>query len=316
MSSTTIHTLDGNVVPDSVFAYRTVSIDRLADIQQEAELILAGPDLSDNEMFRSYIENKKYAAPDSFPDTRSIIIMAIFTPMALVDFQYNGGKTQVTIPPQYYSMLLTEDILQETIHQKIIGKPGFKIEKANRMVLLKRLAVQSGLARYGRNNIVYVDGMGSFLTLHAYFTDCEFEENSWTNVKLMDECENCRICLNKCPSGAIRKESFVIDAGTCITLYNEVAGEFPNWIPKDAHNALMGCMGCQSHCPSNKQVMKKPVYLQEIIESETDAVLAGNPDEETLRVLNQKLNGHSPTSSMEVFLLMPAVSVNSKEMWL
>jgi epoxyqueuosine reductase len=36
---------------------------------------------------------------------------------------------------------------------------------------LKRLAVRSGLARYGRNNVTYVEGMGSFLELSASLTD-------------------------------------------------------------------------------------------------------------------------------------------------
>ncbi|MHA1907895.1 MAG: 4Fe-4S double cluster binding domain-containing protein [Candidatus Thorarchaeota archaeon] len=301
MSSITVHTLDGNVLPESAFAYRTVSVDRLADIQRDVESILNGPDLSNNETFRSYIENKKYAVPESFPEAKSVIILAVFTPMALVNFQYDGGKKQVVVPPQYYSMFLTEEIIQETIQQKIIRDPGFRVENANRLVLLKRLAVQSGLAEYGRNNITYVGSMGSFHTLHAYFTDCEFDENSWNEVKMMERCDNCRLCQNNCPTGAIGKDSFVIDAGRCITLYNEVLGDFPEWIPKDAHNALMGCLRCQADCPENSEAIANPVYLQDISENETKSILEGTPDEETLQILSQKLNKYSPTSSLEYF---------------
>jgi epoxyqueuosine reductase len=301
MSSISVHTLEGNVLPDSAFAYRTVSVDRLSDIQRDVELVLNGPDLSDNETFRSYIENKRYTIPESFPEAKSVIIMAVFTPMALVNFQYSSGNKQVVVPPQYYSMFLTEDIIQETIQQKIICDPGFRVENANRLVLLKRLAVQSGLAEYGRNNITYVGSMGSFHTLYAYFTDYEFDENSWTEVKMMERCADCKICQNKCPTGAIRKDSFVIDAGKCITLYNEVLGDFPKWIPKDAHNALMGCLKCQSHCPGNSESMGKPVYLQDISKKETESILEGTPDEEMLQILNRKLNKYSPTSSLEYF---------------
>ncbi len=299
MSPTIIHTLDGNLLPDTAFEYRTVSVDRLADIRREAEVILTGPDLSENATFRSYIENKKYDLPDSFPDAKSVIILAVFTPLALVDFQFNGGKKQVLIPPQYYSDFITEEILQDTIQQKIIKDTGYRIENANRQLLLKRLAVQSGLAEYGRNNITYVGWMGSFHTLYAYFTDYEFKENSWTEVKMMEHCKTCKVCLNGCPTGAIRKDTFVIDAGRCVTLYNEILGDFPDWMSKDIHNALMGCMRCQAHCPGNRESMTKPVYLQEISQYETDSILEGTVDEDMMQMLSQKLNEFSPTSSLE-----------------
>ena len=42
---------------------------------------------------------------------------------------------------------------------------------------MKLAAVRSGLAQYGRNNICYVEGMGSFFSFHAYLTDRVFEED-------------------------------------------------------------------------------------------------------------------------------------------
>ncbi len=117
----------------------------------------------------------------------------------------------------------------------------------------------------------------------------------------MEECKNCSICLNSCPTGAIRKENFVIDVGKCISLYNEMDSDFPDWIPIDAHNALTGCMKCQFSCPGNKDVINKTLQLGTVTENETKAILNGTPSVELLENLTEKLNGFIPVTSEEHF---------------
>jgi len=41
---------------------------------------------------------------------------------------------------------------------------------AARIVPIDRLAVRGGLATYGRNNVTYVPGMGSFHRLSAFYS--------------------------------------------------------------------------------------------------------------------------------------------------
>jgi epoxyqueuosine reductase len=167
--------------------------------------------------------------------------------------------------------------------------------------MLKRLAVRSGLGQYGRNNICYVDGMGSFTTLLAYFTDYNFLEDHFQDVSLMRRCLKCNICRRKCPTQCIPDKDFIIDAGRCVTLYNEIEGEFPEWLPANAHNALMGCMRCQFDCPQNRDVITKSVRLQDVTEEETHKILAGTTEPELLATLSEKLQYYYPATDPKYF---------------
>lgn len=288
-------------IHESDYQYRVISVAHLKDLKDDFSSVNDKGYISDNATFRSYISRVSYSLPESMPDAKSIIVLAVFTPMALVNFHYNNTVHELVIPPQYYSTGLNEEQIVEIVQKNIIVEQGHRVIRATPSALLKRLAVRSGLARYGRNNISYVEGFGSFITLYAYFTDFQFDRDDWTEVKMLDECENCKTCRNKCQTGAIRGDPFVIDAGKCVTLYNEISGEFPDWIPISAHNALMGCMACQGHCPANKVVMNRPIHLEDITENETMAILQGNINEDGLKVLNRKLSGYSPTASMDYF---------------
>jgi len=217
----------------------------------------------------------------------------------LVRFHSKGKAHEVTLPPNYYSDGITDETLQRTILQQIIGKPNCKLERA-REIHLKLLAVRSGLGKYGRNNLCYVEGMGSLLRLVAYFTNCELGDN-WNEIKMMDLCKSCRACMINCPNHCITEENFVINAGKCLSLYNEIEGEFPEWISPIVHNALIGCMKCQLICPANNSVISLAGRLEEVTEEETNKILNGTPDQKLLNSLSKKLRNFYPTRSAESF---------------
>ena len=94
----------------------------------------------------------------------------------------------------------------------------------------------------------------------------------------MDDCEDCTICMDSCPTGAIPdidEEEFIINVERCIPFYNEVLGEFPDRLPKNAHNSLFGCLRCQQYCPVNSKVIEKIIRLEDITEEETNMILEG-----------------------------------------
>jgi hypothetical protein len=55
----------------------------------------------------------------------------------------------------------------------------------------RRLAVQSGLAEYGRNNITYVAGMGSNVRYAAFYTDIDGQDEVWRDVCNAEMCADC-----------------------------------------------------------------------------------------------------------------------------
>ena len=111
-----------------------------------------------------------------------------------------------------------------------------------------------GLGQYGRNNICYVPGMGSFHRLWAFYSDLVWQEDNWQEAQMMASCQNCSVCLRNCPTGAITSERFLLHAERCITFHNEQPGDvpFPTWMDPCWHNCLIGCSYCQNVCPQNK----------------------------------------------------------------
>jgi epoxyqueuosine reductase len=283
---------------DFTFKHSAVSVDHLEELQAYIDGLDSEGKISHNEVFRGYISNKQFRIPEDFPSAKSLTIIAVSMRPMLVNFHLNRIKHETVLPPAYYNDGLTEKMLRDYTLEEIVKKPGHRIERAR--VHLKLLAVRSGLGKYGRNNICYVEGMGSMLGLYAFFTDyiCE---NSWTELSMMDACKNCRICMNGCPNKCISEENFVIDVSRCLSLFNEVKGEFPEWIRSDAHNALMGCFRCQLCCPANREVIKQAGRLEDVSEEETRKILQGTPDKELLNSLSRKLKGFYPTQSKEDF---------------
>ncbi|MCK5628620.1 hypothetical protein KAI12_04055 [Candidatus Bathyarchaeota archaeon] len=288
-------------IPSSDFSYRykTLSVSHLKELQEDIDRLKREGRLSNNDTYRNYVGSMKFEIPENLRDARSLIVMAIPTKLMLVNFHLDCRAYEVMVPPQYYSTGLTAESLRNYVMKTIVKDPKCRLEETG--AHLKTLAVRSGLGRYGRNNLCYVEGMGSLLKLVAYFTNYEFTEDSWTEPKMMEKCEKCNICVNLCPTKCINKERFVINVGSCITLYNEVKGEFPEWIPPDAHNALIGCMRCQLTCPANHEVIKQTGRLEDVTGEETKKILAGTPDEELLSALPRKLKNFVPSTSKEHF---------------
>lgn len=269
------------------YNYATISVEHLDELQGFIDQLDQESKLSNQETYRKYIHNARYALPEEFPEAKSIIAFALYVKLMKASFQLDGTTHEVLIPPQYYGLGLPPDTVPNIITNEIIPPSGHRAERLP-SGHLKLLAVRSGLARYGRNNISYVEGMGSFLQLAAFATDYEFPDE-WTDIGMVPQCETCRICLENCPTGAIREEEFVIDAGKCLPLYNEVPGEFPEWIPANAHNAYIGCMMCQLPCPANREVVEDAGRLPDITDEETRAILSEAPDDAALKSAGEKL---------------------------
>jgi epoxyqueuosine reductase len=143
----------------------------------------------------------------------------------------------------------------------------------------KLTAVRAGLATYGRNNITYVPGMGSFYRPVLLWSDLPCEEDQWQELRMMATCERCQACLRACPTGAIGADRFLLHAERCLTLYNEEPHHvpFPRWVDPSWHNCLVGCLYCQRACPENREVRKGIEAKEVFTEEETSLLLDGVP---------------------------------------
>jgi epoxyqueuosine reductase len=274
------------------YKFATLPVARFPEIQEDVDKLRRENKLSRNATYLSYIDPKRrnFAVPENFKNAKTLIVMAIAQPVLTVDFHHRGRVLPVILPPGYYDDGNSLDDIMKTVREDIVRDPAARVEITG-APHMKLAAVRSGLGKYGRNNICFVDGMGSFLALYAFLTDRPFTEDHWSPLTMLPVCKDCSICYGACPTGAITRENFVIDVGKCVTLYNEVPGEFPNFILPSMHNALMGCLKCQDKCPENEKFISAKVKLEDVTEEETEKILKGTPDDALLKSMGCKLKG-------------------------
>jgi epoxyqueuosine reductase len=228
--------------------------------------------LLDEKAMREYL-SFIYEAPPAFTP-ESIIVVAVKALPGHVTFGYRGRQVTVVIPPTYVGFIRTILTVVEALDEWL--KPeGFRAVRPR--LPMKTLAVCSGLAEYGRNNICYVDGLGSYFELAVAVSDMPCDSDPWREPKALDRCASCGVCERRCPSGAISRERFLLHAERCLTLFTESEDDFPGWIDPAWHNSLIGCMKCQEACPENARLAGCFDDLADFTEAETDLLTAGTP---------------------------------------
>jgi epoxyqueuosine reductase len=250
-----------------------ISVSHLPELPRDLESLLEQGILK-REAYDSikaqYGLNFMYEPPVDFPAARSVIITAMPQPKVRVTFTKAGEKIDAFIPPTYIHD--TDKVVFRTISEQLSSN-GYKAIDA--VLPGKRIAVHSGLAVYGKNNIVYIEGLGSYFRLRAYFSDMDCISDCWNELKMMALCENCSACLQRCPTKAISEDRFVIDANRCLTFLNEGEADFPDWVDPAWHNCLIGCMHCQDICPANRDHKLWIVDGGDFTEEETTMILKG-----------------------------------------
>jgi epoxyqueuosine reductase len=250
---------------------RILPIEHVAQLKHEIEGRLSRKEM-DAVLYEKYGTYLKSDVAASLPGARSVVITAAPQPQRKVTFHFNGQTYSAIIPPTYYAD--TDDQIRDIL-ENILNANGYQLHWAT--LPLKLLAVRSGLAAYGKNNIAYVKGLGSFVRLRAFLSDMPSDGTDWLEPQAVKECDSCKACLKACSTGAIVPDRFLIHAERCITFVNEWPGEFPEWIDPAWHNSLVGCMKCQLICPVNKQFVKWVEEGENFSESETDSILNGVP---------------------------------------
>jgi epoxyqueuosine reductase len=279
--------IDASQIPP--YRAKVIPMDRWAALKADFERIRQGAGLSRHKLFQASLEALDFGLPADFKGARSVVVMATFAKSATAEFRPNGQSRAILIPFQYYEDEWTPDKLKSTIQADILKEPGRKLADISKRVPLKYLAGRSGLGRFGRNNLIFVDGMGSYNLLHAFVTDAAPAADPDVELELLGECRHCQQCDRICPTSCIRREDFVLDAGRCLTLFNENPGDFPNIILPSMHHALMGCLKCQTVCPENSRIPELTTTLAGVTEDETKAILKGTPSEALLQALKKRL---------------------------
>lgn len=252
------------------FKAKAFKAGHLEEIKGEFEK-LVGQGLLDRAFYNRDLTGFNYDVEGMLEDAKTVIIVAAPQHKSIAEFDIEGRILEAVIPPIYMYPGINSKI--SDIFDRVLVVSGFRYARA--VLPLKLIAARSGLSAYGRNNISYVPGLGSFARLNAYVTNYEFEEDSWGEAGIMDSCRACSLCAEKCPTAAISKERFLIYAHKCMTSFNEYETPIPGWIHSSWHNSLVGCMKCQEVCPHNRK--QKDIIDERISfdEKETGMILEG-----------------------------------------
>jgi len=277
------------------YKVKVLSVSHLGELQEDIDKFQRNS-LLDKKLSERYLKFE-YNASTALPDTKSLIIIAVPQPITRIRFEWQDKEYNADIPPTYIRKIDDEHVKE--ILMSVLEPAGYRLERARLPV--KTLAVRSGLAQYGRNNITYVSGFGSFHRLIAFYSDCPCDEDNWQELKVMRACETCFKCLENCPTQCISTDRFLIHAENCLTYLNESENKFPNWVKPDWHNAIIGCMRCQLVCPVNKAQIKKVVDGPQFSEKETELILQKTPLDNLPKITRENISSISGDDWYEVF---------------
>ena len=227
--------------------------------------------------------------PETDFPVRSLVLAAKAEPVVQLCFCWNKKEISVFTPNAYKDARKQSE---QPIYylQKFFGENGYSLQEWEWGIPLKTLAVRSGLAQFGRNNIAYVNGLGSRHSLEVFVSDAPCDDMGAYDLKQMERCDTCSECLNACPTKAICTDRKPIIIERCLTYLNEFIDlcDFPDWLDDSAHHGIHGCIRCQLVCPANEGVIHTitPVRFDE---AETRMILAGISEEELPEVTRKKL---------------------------
>lgn len=267
---------------------RVVSIDHLEELREQVKDLHAKGLLDESYYIGSVVPRLEPKEVRGMSKARSIFVTSIPSPAIRTRFHWKGEEIELTIPPTYDSYVSASNRSRQLL------KEAFAPEKhwiARAILPIKLLAVRSGLAKYGRNNITYIPKCGSFHTLSALYTDYESPEDHWQEMEALPKCATCRACMKACPTGAISEDRFLIRVEKCLTYFSEMPSSkpFPEWISPSAHNSLVGCMRCQRACPYNKDIIDWHRNAGNFTEEETAYLLKGEFKGAKAKAMDRKL---------------------------
>jgi epoxyqueuosine reductase len=121
----------------------------------------------------------------------------------------------------------------------------------------KPIALKAGLGFYGKHGVIVTPKHGSYVVLGEILTDLEMEPDA----QVTTDCGDCRLCIEACPTGAIR-EPYFVDRALCIQAHCGRRTAVPMEVRNAWGNRFYGCMACQEACPRNRDAAAVERYVE------------------------------------------------------
>ncbi len=174
---------------------------------------------------------------------------------------YNGPEPRSTELSDPESAWISRYAWGDDYHQvvragleKLVEKLGaaheWKICVDTAPLLERSYAREAGLGWIGKNTCLINQEMGSWFFLGEILTSLEIEADS----PPPDRCGTCTRCIDACPTQAIPREGYQVDARRCIPYFTiELHGSVPEEMRAGIGRHIFGCDICQDVCPWNRK---------------------------------------------------------------
>jgi len=187
-------------------------------------------------------------APQTTPaawQAKSIIVVAARYPSA----EHNYPISNYARGADYHDVLRAKlNQLSASLNKETGRSCGGRICVDSAPLSEREWAVRAGIGWIGKQGSVVSPELGCCFFLGELLVDIDLEPG----VPMTNQCQDCRRCLESCPTGAIMADN-LIDARRCISyLTVEHKKEFtPETVSLLTHS-VFGCDRCTSVCPFNR----------------------------------------------------------------
>lgn len=175
------------------------------------------------------------------PDAQSVISVAIPYPDAPTESTgYFAAYSRCVDYHIYIKELLTILTIEMSEYDNLICVDDKPVPE-------RYYAQKSGIGWTGKNGCLIVPGYGSRVLLAEIITTADLT----TTVEIDGECGDCRLCVDNCPTGALR-DNGMVDCRRCLSyLTIENRGEIAEELSEKMTETIFGCDRCLAVCPHN-----------------------------------------------------------------
>ncbi len=189
----------------------------------------------------------------SFEEPRAIISIAVAYPSKLQNpprseqGAYRGIISRSAWGEDYHHVLRNRLARLEAFIAERVTDARMQSMVDTGALVDRAVAERAGIGWVGKNCAVITPEWGSWVYLGEMITNIPFPPDS----SIMDECGDCTICIDACPTGALVGPG-QLNASRCISFVTQTKGVVEDELKLKIGNRLYGCDTCQVVCPKNK----------------------------------------------------------------